>query len=200
MSTAFIPAGTISERLFAPLTWTKQVALVLGFSLFVALSAQIVIPNPFSDVPFTGQTFAVLLTGALLGSRLGALALVAYLLEGAIGLPFFFGGRGGFAHLILSPTAGYLWSYPLAAFVAGLLAERGWDKGFSTAAAAMAIGSIVILMCGFAWRAWFFMTPAQAFATSVVPFIIGDIIKIGLAATVLPLGWKLLGREPRAKR
>jgi biotin transport system substrate-specific component len=170
------------------------------FSLFVALSAQVVIPNPFSDVPITGQTFAVLLTGALLGSRLGALALAAYLLEGALGLPFFFGGRGGILHIIASPTAGYLWSYPLAAFVAGLLAERGWDKRFLTAAAAMAIGSVVILAGGFAWRAAMFMSPAQAFATSVVPFIIGDVIKIALAAAALPLGWSLLGRKPQAKR
>lgn len=200
MSTVFLPAETLTQHLFAPLSWTKQAALVVAFSLFVALSAQVVIPNPFSDVPITGQTFAVLLTGALLGSRLGALALAAYLLEGALGLPFFFGGRGGFAHLLFSPTAGYLWSYPLAAFVAGLLAERGWDKRFLTAAAAMAIGSIVILAGGFAWRAAMFMTPAQAFATSVVPFIIGDVIKIALAAAALPLGWSLLGRKPQAKR
>ncbi len=195
-----MPAGTLSERLFAPLSWTKQTALVVGFSLFVALSAQIVLPNPFSDVPITGQTFAVLLTGALLGSRLGALALGAYLLEGALGLPFFFGGRGGIMHLIASPTAGYLWSYPAAAFLTGLLAERGWDKRFLTAAAAMVIGSIVILACGFAWRAALFMSPAQAFATSVAPFIIGDIIKIALASLALPLGWLLLGSKPKAKR
>jgi len=200
VSTVFLPAETLTQRLFAPLSWTKQAALVVAFSLFVALSAQVAFPNPFSDVPITGQTFAVLLTGALLGSRLGALALAAYLLEGALGLPFFFGGRGGILHLIASPTAGYLWSYPLAAFVAGLLAERGWDKRFLTAAAAMAIGSVVILAGGFAWRAAMFMSPAQAFATSVVPFIIGDVIKIALAAAALPLGWSLLGRKPQAKR
>ena len=200
MSTVFLPAETLTQRLFAPLSWTKQAALVVAFSLFVALSAQVAFPNPFSDVPITGQTFAVLLTGALLGSRLGALALAAYLLEGALGLPFFFGGRGGILHLIASPTAGYLWSYPLAAFVAGLLAERGWDKRFLTAAAAMAIGSVVILAGGFAWRAAMLMSPAQAFATSVVPFIIGDVIKIALAAAALPLGWSLLGRKPQAKR
>jgi biotin transport system substrate-specific component len=188
------------ERLFAPLSWTKQTALVIGFSLFVALSAQVAIPNPFSDVPITGQPFAVILTGALLGARLGALALAAYLLEGALGLPFFYGGRGGFAHLMFSPTAGYLWSYPLAAFLTGALAERGWDKRITTAAAAMAIGSIVILMGGFAWRAMFYMSPAQAFATSVMPFIVGDIVKIGLAAALLPAGWKLLGRKRQAKR
>lgn len=200
MSTAFLPAGTLSERLFAPLSWTKQAALVIAFSLFVALSAQVAIPIPFSDVPITGQPFAVILTGALLGSRLGALALAAYLLEGALGLPFFYGGRGGFAHLMFSPTAGYLWSYPLAAFLTGALAERGWDKRFLSAAAAMAIGSTVILMGGFAWRAVFYMSPAQAFATSVVPFIITEVIKVGLAAALLPLGWSLLGRGASAKR
>lgn len=200
MSTVFLPTGTLSDRLFAPLTRTKGVAVAFAASLFVALSAQLWVLNPFSDVPITGQTFAVLLVGALLGSRLGALALAFYLLEGAAGLPFFRSGNGGLGYLLASPTAGYLWSYPLAAFVAGSLAERGWDRRFVTAAAAMAIGSIVILTGGFAWRVAFFMSPAQAFATSVVPFVVGDVIKILLAASALPLGWRLVGREPRAKR
>ena len=200
MSTVFLPTGTLSDRLFAPLTSTKGVAVAFAASLFVALSAQVVIPIPFSDVPITGQPFAVLLVGALLGSRLGALALAFYLLEGAMGLPFFYGGHGGLAHLLASPTAGYLWSYPLVAFVTGWLAERGWDRRFVTAAAAMALGLVVMLAGGFAWRAAFLMPPAQAFATSVVPFIPGGIIKILLAAAMLPLGWRLVGREPRAKR
>lgn len=200
MSTAFLPTGTLSDRLFAPLTRTKGVAFAFAASLFVALSAQIAIPIPFSDVPVTGQPFAVLLVGALLGARLGALALAVYLLEGALGLPFFFGGRGGLAHLLASPTAGYLWSYPLVAFITGSLAERGWDRRFVTAAAAMTLGLVVMLAGGFAWRAALLMPPAQAFATSVVPFIPGGVIKILLAAAVLPLGWQLVGREPRAKR
>src|ERR1700730_15753530 len=129
----------------APLEWTRSVGLVVSFSLLNALAAQIAIP--IGPVPITGQTFAVLLTGALLGSRLGAAALIVYLVEGASGLPFFAGGSGGIAHL-LGPTGGYLVAFPAAAFITGAFAEHGWDKRFVTAAAAMNIGSVVILFCG----------------------------------------------------
>jgi len=195
VSTTFANTATLGSVMFESRTWTRQLAVAVGFSLLVALSAQVVIPHPFSDVPMTGQTFAVLLTGALLGSRLGALALALYLVEGALGLPFFHAGRGGITHLLFSPTAGYLWAYPFAAFLTGTLAERGWDKRFITAAAAMMLGSIVILTGGWAWRAMFLMTPAQAFMTSVVPFLAGDVIKILAAAALLPAGWKLVGRR-----
>ncbi len=157
-----------------------------------ALAAQIVIPVP--PVPITAQTFAVLLTGALLGSRLGALAMIAYLIEGASGLPFFQAGHGGAHYLLLSPTAGYLWSYPAAAFVTGLLAERGWDKRCLSAAAAMLLGSMVILLTGWAWLARF-TTPMEAFQFGVARFLIGDAVKIALAAAVLPTGWALLNRK-----
>src|SRR5918993_856288 len=121
----YAKAETLTGAWLAPLDWVKSVALVVAFSLFVALSAQVVIPLPFTPVPVTLQTFAVLLTGALLGSRLGALAVFAYLLEGAAGLPFFSAGRGGAAPLLFSPTAGHLLAFPVAAFVTGRLAERG---------------------------------------------------------------------------
>jgi biotin transport system substrate-specific component len=114
----------------------------------MALSAQIVIP--IGPVPITGQSFAVLLTGALLGSRLGAMAMIVYLIEGASGLPFFYGGTSGIGHL-LGPTGGYLVAFPAAAFITGAFAEHGWDKRFPTAAAAMAIGSAVIMLSGWAW-------------------------------------------------
>ena len=199
MNVSYARTETLTGHFFAPLGLTKQIALIIAFSLLTALAAQVVVPNPFSDVPITGQTFAVLLTGALLGSRLGALAMIAYLVEGASGLPFFYGGRGGVPHLLFSPTAGYLWSYPVAAFIVGRLAERGWDKRFLTAAAAMFVGSAVILLGGMSWRARF-MSIEQAFLTSVVPFLIGDIIKITLAALVLPSGWALLrSRTSREK-
>ena len=163
-----------------------------AFSLLVALSAQIVIP--VGPVPITGQTFVVLLTGALLGSRLGAAAIIVYLAEGAIGLPFFSGGRGGIAHL-LGPTGGYLVAFPAAAFITGAFAEHGWDKRFLTAAAAMAIGSVIIMLSGWAWFSLVTNTPmAVSFQTSVLTFIPGDIIKILLAAALLPTGWKLLKR------
>jgi biotin transport system substrate-specific component len=182
---------TLTGAVLAPVGWLKSALLVVAFSLFVALSAQVAVPLPWTPVPVTLQTFAVLLTGALLGPRLGALALVAYLLEGAAGAPFFAAGRGGAAHLFFAPTAGYLLSYPLAAYVVGLLAERGWDRRFSTAAAAMALGSAVVLAGGWAGLLRFY-SPAQAFAAGVLPFLAGDVLKIVLAAAVLPSGWALV--------
>src|SRR2546423_15054523 len=143
MNTTFAKSETLLGVAFAPLDLVRQVGLIIGFSLLTAVSAQVVIP--IGPVPITGQTFAVLLTGALLGSRLGALAMIAYLIEGASGLPFFALGHFGLQHLA-GPTAGYLWSFPAAAFVTGFLAESGWDKRFVTAAAAMALGSLVILL------------------------------------------------------
>ena len=184
---------TLLGAALAPLDWTRSVSLVFVFSLLVALSAQIVIP--VGPVPITGQTFAVLLTGALLGSRLGAAAIIIYLAEGAIGLPFFSAGRGGIAHL-LGPTGGYLVAFPAAAFVTGAFAEHGWDKRFLTAAAAMAIGSVIIMLSGWAWFSLVTNTPmAVSFQTTVLTFIPGDIIKILLAAAVLPTGWALLKRK-----
>ena len=194
MSTSYARAETMAGALVAPVTWGRAAALVFAFSLLVALSAQVVVPLPWTPVPLTGLTFAVLLTGALLGSRLGALALAAYLLEGALGLPFFKGGAGGFAYLLASPTTGYLLACPLAAFLTGALAERGWDRRFTTAAAAMALGSAVILACGWAWLALFFNSAAEAFRLGVAPFLAGDIVKVALAAALLPAGWKLLRR------
>src|SRR5215210_6861604 len=117
MSTSYAKAETLSSAVLAPLDRTRSLALVVAFSLLMALSAQFVIPLPWTPVPITGQTFVVLLAGALLGSRLGALAMIAYLLEGASGLPFFAAGSGGMAYLFASPTTGYLLSYPVAAFV-----------------------------------------------------------------------------------
>ena len=192
--TAAVSNPTLIDQIFPAKTRTRSVALVIGFSLLVALSAQIVLPLPGTTVPITGQTFAVLLTGVLLGSRLGALALIAYLVEGALGAPFFRGGASGFAYLIMSETNGYLLAYPLAAYLTGYLSERGWDRNSLTAAAAMFLGSTVILTGGFLGLTRY--TGAElAFAKGVAPFILGDIIKIALAAALLPVGWRLLGRR-----
>ena len=185
---------TLSGALLAPVDWVKKAVLVVAFSLLIALSAQVVVPLPWTPVPVTLQTFAVLLTGALLGSRLGALAVFAYLLEGAAGLPFFSAGRGGAAHLLFAPTAGYLLAYPVAAFVTGRLAERGWDRRYLSAAAAMALGSVVVLAGGWLGLLRFY-TAAQAFALGVLPFLAGDAVKIALAAAVLPSGWALVKRK-----
>jgi len=188
---SFAKPETLVATALAPLDWTRSVALVFVFSLLTALAAQVSIP--LLPVPITGQTFAVLLTGALLGSRLGAAALILYLVEGACGLPFFSGGTGGL-HMLLGPTGGYLVAFPAAAFITGAFAEHGWDKKFIAAVAAMAIGSVVILLTGWAWLSQF-MPPAIAWHAGVTRFIVGDIIKILLAAAVLPTGWYLLNRR-----
>jgi biotin transporter BioY len=121
------------------------------------------------------------------------MAMVAYLIEGASGLPFFQGGHGGLVHL-LGPTGGYLVSFPAAAYITGAFAEHGWDKSFLTAVAAMTVGSALILLAGWAWLAQF-MSPSAAFHAGVRPFIIGDVIKILLAAAALPVGWAILRRR-----
>jgi biotin transport system substrate-specific component len=195
MNTSYAKAETLLGAALAPLDRVRSIALILAFSLLTALSAQVIIPLPWTPVPITGQTFAVLLTGALLGSRLGALAMLAYLVEGACGLPFFRSGQGGIHYLLWTPTAGYLFSYPLAAFVTGWLAERGWDRNYIKAAGAMALGSVLILLCGWSWLATFYgLTPLAAWRAGVEPFLPGDVVKIALASAVLPTGWALLRR------
>ena len=199
MSTSFDHAqpDTLIGAALAPLDWTRSVSLAVVFSLLTALAAQIVIP--IGPVPITAQTFAVLLTGALLGSRLGAMAMIVYLVEGGLGLPFFYGGHGGIAHLF-GPTGGYLVAFPAAAFITGAFAENGWDKRFLTAVAAMFVGSIVILLAGWAWFSVVMHTPMLvAFKLSVAPHIPGDIIKIVLAAAVMPTGWAVLKRKASQK-
>jgi len=193
MNVAAAKSQTLLEAALTPFDIVRQVGLVIGFSLLTALSAQIVIP--IGPVPITGQTFAVLLTGALLGSRLGAMAMIAYLIEGASGLPFFAGGMAGLPHL-LGQTGGYLIAFPAAAFITGAFAEQGWDRKFVTAVAAMAIGSVVIILCGSLWFAFLTRTsPLVVFQFTVLKFIPGDIVKILLAAAVLPSGWKLLRKS-----
>jgi biotin transporter BioY len=192
MDTAFAKSETLLSVALAPLDVVRQVGLVIGFSLLTALAAQVVIP--VGPIPITGQTFAVLLTGALLGSRLGAMAMIAYLIEGASGLPFFSGGHGGLLYL-MGPTGGYLIAFPAAAYITGAFAEHGWDRRFLTAAAAMAIGSVIVMLSGWAWFSVIMRTsPMLTVYATVIKFIPGDIIKISLAAAVLPSGWKLVRR------
>ena len=165
----------------------------LAFSLLTALSAQIAIPLPFTPVPITGQTFGVLLTGALLGPRLGAAAMLLYLLEGSAGLPFFAGGAGGAARLA-GPTGGYLLSYPFAAALVGWLAVRGWDRRPLTMLAAMLLGSLVVFALGAGWLSHF-VGLSHAVTAGVLPFLPGDALKALLAAGLLPAGWKMLGAK-----
>jgi biotin transport system substrate-specific component len=189
---SYAKADTLMGAALAPLDATRSAGLVIVFSLFIAACAQFSIQ--IGPVPITGQSFAVLLTGALLGSRLGAAAVIAYLVEGALGLPFFAGGGAGILRFF-GPTGGYLVAFPAAAFIVGAFAEHGWDKRYPTAVAAMAIGSVVILLGGLAWFTILTNTPpVAAFKIAVAPFLVGDVVKIALAAAVLPTGWALLKR------
>ena len=164
----------------------RNVVLVLAASWFVALLAQVKVP--IGPVPVTGQTLGVLLVGALLGSRLGAVSMIAYIFQGAIGLPFFAGSG------LFGPTGGYLAGFVVAAFVVGWLAERGWDRHMGTAVAAMLIGNIIIYALGLAWLSRF-VGLETVLSVGLIPFIPGDIIKTIIAAGLLPLGWKLLGKK-----
>ena len=170
----------------------KDFLLVLGFSLFVAICAFIAIPLPFTPVPITLQPSAVLLAGAVLGSKRGSLAMLIYLAEGATGLPVFAGGTGGFLHL-LGPTAGYLWSYPVAALVTGLLCERGLDRSYWTSVFSMLPGTLIIYALGVPWLAVVMhLNASQAFVGGMLPFIPGDLLKLAIASALLPSLWQLV--------
>ncbi len=172
-----------------------DVALVAGFACLTALSAQI--SFWIGPVPITGQTFAVLLAGAVLGSRRGALSMLTYLGIGLSGAPFWFalGGPIGAARLV-GPTGGYLIGFVAAAFVVGWLAERGWTRRIWTTAAAMLIGCAVYYGFGLAWLSHF-MPQEQVLALGLQPFLAGDAIKIALAASALPLAAKLIEKRVR---
>jgi len=174
-------------------TRTRDLVLVALASLATGLLAQAEVRLPFTPVPVTLQPLAVFLVGAALGSRRGALAMLAYLVEGAAGLPFFAGGAAGLHHLA-GPSGGYLIGFVPAAFVIGLCAERGWDRTPVRAFAAMFLGSLVLFACGLAQLS-FFVGGSRVLALGLYPFVIGDVLKLAVAATSLPLVWKLLERS-----
>ena len=186
LSTRILPLRRIDQRVVTAV-------LVIGFALLTAACAQIRIPLGFTPVPITGQTFAVLLTGAVLGSRAGAASQFLYIALGAIGLPFYAGGSGGW-ETATGATAGYLVGFVVAAYVVGYLAEHRQDRRFSTSTGAFLTGNLIIYLLGVAWLMY---TLSLDLATGVekgmAPFIIGDTIKILLAAGVMPAAWKLVG-------
>jgi biotin transport system substrate-specific component len=183
---------TYADLLRPPSTFpaiTYDVALILVGSWLIALSAQIAIPLPFTPVPVTGQTLTVLLLGMLMGARRGGAAVVAYLIQGAVGAPFFAGGGAGWP-VLLGPTGGYLLGFIPAVLFTGYLARRGWDRHFVLSHLALLAGNSVIYLVGLPWLS-LFIGRQQALSLGLVPFIPGDLIKIALAALILPLGWKL---------
>ncbi len=167
-----------------------ETSLIIGGTLFIALCAQLRILLPFSPVPVTGQTLAVILIGALYGSKRGAMTILLYLSEGSMGLPVFAGGSFGFAYLF-GPTGGYLIGFVGAAFITGLLAENGWDRKFDRGIFAMIAGISVIYLVGLTWLG-IYVGFNKVMALGLYPFIPGELLKITIASSLLPLGWKLL--------
>lgn len=184
-----------SSQTSRSLNLLRNVLLIIGFSLFTALCARVSFLLPFTPVPITLQTLAVLLTGAALGSKRGGLAMLLYLAEGALGLPVFAsvpGSPGGFFAL-LSFTGGYLWSYPVAAFVTGWLCERGLDRSFFTSALAMLPGTLIIYLLGVLQLGLVLhLSVQQAIVEGMLPFIPGDLFKLVIAALLLPTAWGLV--------
>jgi biotin transport system substrate-specific component len=170
---------------------------VLIMTLLTVVAAQISVPLPFTPVPLTFQPMLVLIGGAALGARLGATSQMLYLALGIAGLPVFAASpvlpQG--ALRLLGPTGGYLMAYPIAAFVTGYLAERGFDKRYWTSVAAMATGLAIVFMFGVTWLATF-VAPAAGFsgalAAGFTPFIAADVMKLAIAAGVLPGFWRLV--------
>ena len=172
--------------------WLTSALLIVGASLATAVAAQAEIRLPWTPVPITGQTLAVLLTGVLLGARRAFLAQMLYLLEGCAGLPVFAGGAAGALHLV-GPSGGYLVGFPFAALVTGFLAERAWDRKPVTMFATMLAGSAVIFALGLAQLSRF-LPADQVLQAGLVPFIAGDLLKSGLAAGAFPLVWRAVRR------
>ena len=184
-------APTLSSRYFPRTTsWLRDILLITLGAMFVAVLAQVKIPLPFTPVPITGQTFAVLLVGAALGSKRGATSLALYTLLGAFGIPIFAGGASGLAYLT-GPTLGYLVGFVVAAYVVGAGAERGLEKSVRTSLIPFMLGTLVIYIFGAGWMSALFGIE-KAFALGVLPFIPGDVIKLVMAALVLPLAWRFV--------
>jgi biotin transport system substrate-specific component len=175
-----------------------RVASVALAVAVTAASAQFTMPVPFTAVPFTFTPMAVLLTAAALGSRLGALSQVIYVILGAAGLAVFSPSGTlppGLLRLV-GPTGGYLMAYPVAAFVTGWLTERGWDRRYLTSAAAMLLGLGVIYLGGVSWLTVAYThSVGTAVTIGLAQFVVFDVLKIAASALVLPQAWRLLGRN-----
>jgi len=169
-----------------PAAWVRNVVLVVGAAAFVAVCAQIAIPLPFTPVPLTLQTFAVLLAGAALGSLRGVLAMTLYAVAGMAGVPWFAEGSSGFS----APSFGYILGFILAAFIVGRIAEHGATRSVARTAGLMVVGNLVIYAVGVTWlKVAIDVDWATAIALGLTPFLIGDAIKIAAAAGLLPLTW-----------
>ena len=181
----------VAPKRISPAFYT--LLLVICGSAFIAAAAQLAIPLPFTPVPVTGQSFAVLLIGIFYGSKRGAFTVIAYLSEGISGLPVFAGGTAGFAALA-GPTGGYLIGFIFASYAAGFLAEKKMDRNIWTAGIVMFVSSMIIFVFGVS-RLVTFVGFTKAIELGFLPFLAGDILKTVLSAAILPLGWKYFGKR-----
>jgi biotin transport system substrate-specific component len=184
-------APTLYTRTFPRIaSWLRDLTLIVLGALFVAIFAQISIPLPFTPVPLTGQTFAVLLVAVALGSKRGAATMAFYIALGVFGLPFFAGGAHGLS-VVIGATGGYLVGFIFAAYIIGLLAERGLERSIRTSIIPFLVGTLIIYACGVTWLAIVLGNFGKAITLGLVPFIVGDIIKLIAASLALPAAWKL---------
>ncbi|MSO60394.1 MAG: biotin transporter BioY [Ilumatobacteraceae bacterium] len=182
-------------------TIARDAALVVGFALFTALAAQITIHLGFTPVPITGQTFAVLLSGSVLGWRRGALSQGVYWAMGLVGLPFYSGGDGGWSAGTGS-TMGYLVGFIAAAALIGYVSQRQGNRNYASSFSAMAMGTVVIYVFGAGWLAHNLHIPVatgdkNAIGYGVTPFLIGDLLKMLVAGAIAPTAWAVLGRDKK---
>lgn len=177
-------------------SWAGQALLVVAGSLIVALLAQVSVPLPFTPVPVTGQTLAVLLVGGALGWQLGGLSLLLYLAEGAVGLPVYASHASGLASF--GATGGYLVGFVLMALVVGWLAQRGWDRSVGKSILAMVIGEAVLYAIAVPWLG-VSVGFQHAIPLGFTPFVLGDALKLMIAGGLFPVAWKLVGSRPSVK-
>ncbi len=174
----------------------RNIALIVAGALLIYLTSRIVFPVPGSPIPVTGQTFGVLLAGGALGFRRGLSSVALYVAIGLIGLPWFAEGKGGLG-VILGARGGYLIGFVIAGALVGRLAELGWDRRILGAVVAMLIGNVVIYLVGVPWLMVVLQTDLPtAIAQGLTPFLIGDAIKLALAAGAFPVAWWIVGRRP----
>jgi biotin transport system substrate-specific component len=199
-----VTATVLTDRVWAPPTerskaLTRDAVLVLGFALLTAALAQVELRLSFTPVPITGQTLGVLLAGGALGARRGGLSQLLYWGLGLTGLPFYSGSEGGWVNGT-GTTLGYFAGFVLAAGLIGHLAERRQDRTLTTSIAAMALGSVVVYICGAAWLAHDLGIPVangetNALSIGVTPFLVGDLLKMAVAGALLPAAWAIADRR-----
>ena len=174
----------------------RDVSLVVAGALLIYLTARIAFLVPGSPVPITGQTFGVLLVGGALGFRRGLIGVGLYVLLGVMGLPFFAEGKGGLS-IIWGATGGYLIGFAIAGALVGRLAELGWDRKIGGALGAMFLGNLVIYVIGLPWLGVVTSSnPEETIALGLTPFLLGDALKLVLAAVLFPVAWWVVGRRP----